>query len=115
MFNESPLFIACRNLQFDVIKKLIQHPKIKQNIDTCHRYKDFALFEIIKQCKTQFEDFKNLIEFIIDFGIKINNETFKNIVQVKDRNNRTALDSMIQVKCNSVYGVRNFTFCQFCK
>ena len=99
----SPLCIACGTLQFDIIKKLIQHPKIKHNIGTCRRYTGFALFEMIKQCKeAEFEDFKNLIEFIIDFGIKTNNETLKNILQVKDRNNTTALDSMIQVKFKPV-------------
>ena len=98
-YNKSALYVACRYLQFDVIKKLIQHPLIKDNIDTCHKDNHFGLFETIK--RGQFEDCKNLIEFIIYVGVKTDNEKLKNIIQVRSKKDKTVLDMIMAVECSN--------------
>ena len=98
------LHFACSGLYFDVIKKLVEHQNIKYNIDTCCcdfdpndkdliELEHLALYTLIKRVciehnnKSIMTQFKQLINFIIDYGTKTNQKNLENIlVQTKDKN-----------------------------
>ena len=101
----SALHYACSGLYFEVIKELVRHRNIKYNIDTCYcddpdhiELEPLALYSLIKRVciqhnhKSIMEQFKQLINFIIDYGTKTNNNNLENIlIQTKDKNNITPL------------------------
>ena len=100
--SSTALYFACIEGQVDVVKKLISHDMIKDNIDTCHYYDwrrktwIFAWFELIKKLKI--EDCEDIIDFIVDVGIKKQNKGLQNIVTIKNREQETVLDYLITVE-----------------
>ena len=98
IYDENALFMACAysHINIDICKLLIEHPRIIDNIDTCGCYKELALFALIDRflrypLGMQMSEFKQFFQFIIDHGIKTQNDQLKNIAQIRDRSGQTLL------------------------
>ena len=101
----SPLLGACFLAQSDIIKKLVSHPKIKQNIDTIipdgSDIFDLALHPLIYQPYLQAEEVAELFKWIKQYGRDNDIPGLFNVCLIRDRYGRSLLDFMNdQVTCS---------------
>ena len=97
----TPLFLACSNGHVNVAKMLIQHSDIENNIDRCCMREKLALFALINRVLNKPDDvpmmvFKQFFQFIIDYGIKTQNDQLKDISKIRDQSGRTSLMTVAQ-------------------
>ena len=81
--NGTALYMASVNGYINIVKMLVEHPMIKENIDTCTFHRQLTLFALMDRLLNKqksdayvasMSDFKQFFQFVVEYGIKTKND-----------------------------------------